>query len=153
LSVTSLVWPDEFQADQALRLGISSFRGAKRLRGIDNLYDPGVIAALARAELGESPAFRRNSVHGYAVLAADDLVVGFVFHTRLDVVDPQLGVWWAVDANGTIRRLVADARAELPDELKVLPGFRPLDVHDCASLADLAALEFAILSRYHSGQA
>ena len=65
------------------------------------------------------------------------------------MVDPQLVVRWAVAAAGTILNVAPDAGGWLPDEFSALRGFRPLNVHDCAGLAELAALEFAILARHH----
>ena len=149
LSVTSLTWADEIAVARPRWQAQRFYPTAARVQAVPDLYDVAVTAALAGAQLPDSPALRSAAIAGYRVLDANGNLLGLVFQSRLDVVSPDLLLWWSVDRSGTIRDVSAEVAAEVPPEFQQLRGFSPVDVGDCAGLADLLALELAILARHH----
>ena len=122
-----------------------------RLEVVENLYDEAAVGALSAAQLADSPAFPPPA-------PLTDIVFWMQMETSLgsSCAAALMSSIQICSCGGVSMQPAPSATSaprylpNCPPSFGSCPAFTPTDIHDCAGLADLAALELAILARHHS---
>lgn len=149
LVITEAVWPHEFKAFE-IGAGKHPISLLKNAEPIPQLYDQSAVVDLNSLGLEESPAFQRNLLRAYRVTDPQQNRSLLLVRTPFDLGEKKGTLWWTLDADGEVISIINEATRQPDERFASVIGYAPLSMQDCSNLADLAALELAVLSRRHS---
>ena len=147
--ITRTVWQDEIDVMDPVSISRSVFPSAMRFSPVQELYDARTLTMLAALDLTQSAAFDRTALVGYTIEGADGGSIGLAVHSPFDLDDPHRQLVWIVSPSGEIARVYNSHANEDDSDFGAVVGYAPESQHDCATVADIAALEIATLARRH----
>ena len=150
LVITRVVWEEETTKAKAAGIARSIDANAHTLKIIDQLYDPETQDRLDKVGMPDSPAFQRAENTGFRVDDEKGRMIGLLIRTPFDMDEPKRSLWWYVSNGGEIIGVVDDRTLKTDQAFASAIGYAPESLHDCSSLADLAALEISTLFRRQS---
>ena len=145
--VSKVVWaPDLARAERLRLLGQArrAFPEGRSVQRFATAYTAAVLERLEERKLGREAAIARDSVAALRVLGADGDLTGTVVKTHWRGLEPAITIWWAVDPDGSIARVLADEQwptEEVAGAFGALAGRGLDDFEDCKTATELAAAE------------
>ena len=154
LVITRSVWGDEVDKAALMDVARGIFPDAHQFRAISELVPRQVQVRLTELEMPHSPAFDRDLLRGSLVLDAKDQTLGIFVETPFSAGEPPRNLWWFIANDGQILQVVDDLTLNRDGDFADVIGTPPAStLANCASLADLAALELSTIARSHSVRA
>ena len=150
LVITQSVWPEEILGNTIKTLLARNFGEDVIMRPIVNMYDDTVMSKLRAMKFGSSPLFVRDRLKGFRVMDAGGQVLGLVAQSTFDLENNEKSLVWMVDNQGTLLSVTEEGQENTFPAFAELVGHTPHSLEDCSGLAELGAMELAVLARSHT---